>query len=225
MMCESEHEHKENIIYYGDIFPKKDIIKNQIDELKKKISKYNEKKEEIIKEIQKIFNKVSKNMEIYYNINNNLFENFEKKNRNYHLLNNLNEIIKSNDKILNDINKIINENEVYNLFNNIIKIYDKMNNKYNEDNEDDDDNDDNNIKNEIIVRYEIKEDAQKIKLFGNEFIKNNKNNFEFFVNGILFNIRDEIDNSFWKKEDKIIEIKLIEKNKCRSMKSMFSGCD
>ena len=83
-------------------------------------------------------------------------------------------------------------------------------------NKDIEDNEDNNIINEIIARYEIKEDAQKIKIFGNEFIKNNKNNFEFFVNGELRIIRDEIDETFWKKNDKIIEIKLLEKKNARA---------
>ena len=231
MICESEHGHKEKIIYFGDIIPKKDIIKNQIDELKNKIAKYNERIKEMVEGITKILNKVSKNLEVYYNINNNILENYEKKKRNYYLLNNLNEIINNNYKLLNDINKIINENEIVNLFNNIMKIYNKMNNKYNEcteyneDNEDSEDNEDNNKKNEIICRYEIKEDSQKIKIFGNEFIKNNKNNFDFFINGKLNNIRDEINNSFWEKNDKIIEIKLLEKNKCTSMKSMFYGCE
>ena len=109
MICESEHQHKEEIIYFGDIIPKKDIFKNQIEELKIKIEKYNEKNKEIIKEINKILNKVSENMEVYYNINNNILENYVKRKRNYHLLNNLNEIINNNYKILNVINKIINE--------------------------------------------------------------------------------------------------------------------
>ena len=102
-----------------------------------------------------------------------------------------------------------------------------MNRENYEDDDDDSDNynDDNNKKNEIIARYEINEDSKKIKIFGNEFIKNNKNNFEFFVNGELRIIRDEIDKSFWKKNDKIIEIKLLEKKKCTSMKSMFYGAD
>ena len=60
MICESEYGHKEKIIYFGDIIPKKDIIKNQIDELKNKIE-YNEKIKEIVEGITKILNKVSKN--------------------------------------------------------------------------------------------------------------------------------------------------------------------
>ena len=49
-------------------------------------------------------------------------------------------------------------------------------------------------KNEIIVKYEIKKQDKKIKIFGNEFIKNNNKNFEFYINGINYIIRDEIDN-------------------------------
>ena len=208
VLCESEHKDRNNIIYYGNIIPKKDIFKSQMDELKKKIEKYNEKIKEIINEINKILNKVSKNLEIYYNINNNLFENFEKKNRNYQLFTNINEIINSNYIIINDINKIINESEIINSFNNIIGIYNKMDNKYNARN-----NEDNNNFNEIIAQYEIKEGDKKIKIFGDEFIKNNINNFELFINGELIAIRDEITNFFWENKEKIIEIKLLEKKK------------
>ena len=35
IFCESEHKDKENIIYYRDILPKNDVMKNQIEELKK----------------------------------------------------------------------------------------------------------------------------------------------------------------------------------------------
>ena len=185
VMCESEHEHRENIVYFGDIIPKKDIIKNQINELQTNIAKYNEKKEEILKNIRKILNKITNNMEVYFNINNNIFKDYERKKRNYYLLNNLNEIINNNNKIIKDLNEITNENNILNLFTNVIKIYNKMNREDYEDDDDDSDNynDDNNKKNEIIARYEINEDSKKIKIFGNEFIKNNKNNFEFFVNG------------------------------------------
>ena len=60
MICESEHKDRDNIIYYRDIIPKKDIFKNQIEELKIKTEKYNEKIKEIIKEINKILIKLVK---------------------------------------------------------------------------------------------------------------------------------------------------------------------
>ena len=200
---DSENEDKNNIIYYGNIMPKKDIFKNQIEELKIKINILNQKIKEIIKQL----NKISKNMEIYNNINFNLFEIFNMKNRNYQLLKN------NNKNILNEINEIINNNENINILN----IYNNMNDKLN--------NNKYKInKNELIAKYEIKEEDKKIKLFRNEFIKNNKKNFEFYINGINYIIIDEIDNSHWEQNDEAIEIKIIEKNRCINMKNMFDGC-
>jgi hypothetical protein len=77
MFCESEHKDKENIIYYRDILPKKDVMKNQIEELKNVINKFKEK----IQEIKNILDKINTNLEIYFNINDCLIKNFEKKNR------------------------------------------------------------------------------------------------------------------------------------------------
>ena len=208
ILCESEHEHKNNITYYENIISKKEIIKNQIDELKIKIN-INEKIKEIINQL----NKISKNMEIYYNINYNLYEIFDKKNRNYELLKNINEIINNNKRILNELNEIINNNKIINLLN----IYNKMNEKIN--------NKEYNInKNEIISKYAIKKGDKRIKIFGNEFIKNNKNNFDFYINEKKSIIRDEVENVFWEENDEMIEIKIIEKNRCINMKNMFDGC-
>ena len=126
-LCEQEHEDKDNLLYYKDLIPQKEIIENQMNELKIKIDKFNEKIEEIIK----ILNKISKNMKTYYNINDNIFSNIRKNNINYELLKNVNEIINNNEIVLNDINEIINDNETINAFNNLITIYNKMNNKNN----------------------------------------------------------------------------------------------
>ena len=56
-----------------------------------------------------------------------------------------------------------------------------------------------NQKNEIIAFYEI--DNRKIKILGTEFVKNNKYNFDFFINGYLSNMRDELDKTYWKEDD------------------------
>ena len=135
-------------------------------------------------------------MEIYYKINYNLFNNYEKNNINYELLKNINEIINNNEIVLNDIIEVINDNETTNSFNNLISIYNKMNNKNNifEDNE----NNIKNQKNKIIAFYEI--DNRKIKILGTEFVKNNKYNFDFFINGYLSNMRDELDKTFWNED-------------------------
>ena len=88
----------------------------------------------------------------------------------------------------------------------LLNIYNKMNDKIN--NKEDIIN-----KNEIISKYAIEKGDKKIKIFGNKFIKNNKNNFDFYINEKKSIIRDEVENLFWEENDEMIEIKIIEKNR------------
>jgi len=125
MFCESEHKDKENIIYYRDILPKKDVMKNQKEEIKNVINKFKEK----IQEIKIILESIISNLEIYYNINDGLLKNFEKKNRNFQLFKNMNEIINNNFNILKELNVIKNENNKIKFFNYALNIYEQMNNK------------------------------------------------------------------------------------------------
>ena len=150
MFCESEHKDKENIIYYRDILPKKDLLKNQINELRTKIDKY----KEMIGELKKLLDKFIENLEIYYNINNNIFKNFEKKNKNFQILKNMSEIINNNNFVFQDLNVIINDNNNINKFNKIIKLFNKINDKNTINNEKKDNifNSNNIINNQQIIK-------------------------------------------------------------------------
>ena len=89
MLCEKDHK-LHDIIYFGDILPNN----NNIKELKEYINKLNIEINEIISKLEDI--KI--NMEKYYNISNNIINNADK---------NKNEM----NIIVNDINNnIINEN-------------------------------------------------------------------------------------------------------------------
>ena len=55
-----------------------------------------------------------------------MINNYEIKNRNYQILQNINNI--NTDNIKKDLNNIINENDINNKFQNILNIYNKMNN-------------------------------------------------------------------------------------------------
>ena len=116
--CEKNHI-KHNCISFGEILPEDNIN----DELKEYIDKL---KEEINKIIEKL-NNVVYNIELYYNIINNINKN---KYRNYHILKNINEFIKYNNLIINDIKEINNDDNINNKFNNLMKIYDKINKNY-----------------------------------------------------------------------------------------------
>ena len=123
MSCEEEHEDHDTL-YFGSIIPKKNDLKNSIEELKQYIDIFNEECDIIINAI----NKVRKNFEIYYKVKKDMIDNFKNEKKNYYILCNLNKIIKNED-IINDIIKVKNEISIENKFNYIMKIYNDMNNK------------------------------------------------------------------------------------------------
>ena len=100
-------------------------------------------------------------MEIYYKIQYNMINNFDFKKRNYQILNNISNIPQYNNSILFDINKEINEASINNKFIKLIEIYDKIN-KFNE----------------FPLKYKINKDEEKVKIFGEIFVANNKENFK-----------------------------------------------
>ena len=96
----------------------------------------------------------------------------------------------------------------------------EFNNKYKNDNI----NEYNKEKttNEIIIKYQIgKED--KIRLFGDKFVENNKRNFEILINNNIYEL-----NSFYKikneKENEILRIKLKQINNAINLSYMFNEC-
>jgi len=103
-------------------------------------------------------------MNIYYKINEDIINNYNNKNRNYEILYNINKIKDNN--ILFNLRNIIDKSGVKNKFNNIFDIYCNMN---------------MNI-NEINIIYNNNDD-NKIQLFGYDFVERNKNNCKIIING------------------------------------------
>ena len=140
-------DHSEHKIEYYKL-PKIENKKNEIKELRNKINKMNEE----INKIIEIINDVKNNIEEYYNICNNIINNYDLKNRNYENLNNIEQII--NKDIINDINKIITDNNINTKFNIIFQINQQLNNKeyiieHKNTNEKIEDNNKNNLLNNL----------------------------------------------------------------------------
>jgi len=194
-----KHDKNHNIINFKNITIDKINIENEIKELKIKIEKF---KEEIIKIINKL-QRIKYNIDIYIKINETLINNYNIKDRCYERFNNLNNISKYNKKIIKDINNIINENNIYNKFNNIIKIYDRM------------------YEQKFTIIYSINENDKKIKIFGKTFVENNINNCKIKID----NKEKELSEYYNIKNDKIkdIKIKLITSN-VTDMSFMFDEC-
>ena len=221
MQCEIKHECHE-IIYFKKILPNEEEIKKNINEFRKSI---NELKNNI-NQIINILNTVIENLEIYFTINYDMIKNYKIENRNYNILYNINEI--KNNCISKEIKKIINENSVINRFKNIFDIYNIMNN--NKDinngniNKKDEINKDLNDNNQITIKYKINKDENKIKIFGKNFVENNKEKCKIICNNIFYDLTEYFDISSYDKNNDIFEINLFGINNIINMSFMFHEC-
>ena len=209
MICQNEHNKEHNIIEFKDIIEDKNNIKKEMDGFKIKIDNLNNN----IKEIIKILNEIIKYINIFYEINNNIINSYEKQNKNYEILKNIKEI-RNNIKLDDDINNIINENNIINKFNKIMDLYYKMNNIENTNiNED---------LNEIIIKYNINKNDEKIKIFGEKFVENNKDKCNIIYKEKKYELSEYFD--IQDNNDKTLEIKLIVIKNITDMEQMFHKC-
>ena len=80
-----------------------------------------------------------------------------------------------------------------------------------------------NINDEITILYNIKKRQRKkgkIRIFGKNFVKNNKNKCKIIIDGKEYELIEEINI----KNEETIEIKLIDISKIIDMSYMFDGC-
>ena len=195
MKCQKDHI-KHNMILYGEILPDENELKKRMKELRIVINKFNDNINEIINKL----NNIKNNIEILYNIYNNIIEKYNDKYINYELLMTINNI-----NIINEIKEINYINNINNKFDKLMNIYEKMNNKYSND--------------EITIIYNINNE-QKIKIFDETFVNNNRDKCKIIYDYDEYNLTEE----FNVKNINILEIKLKGINKIINMKSMFYEC-
>ena len=200
MKCEKEHVNHEKL-YYGNIIPDSAEIKNKADKLGKSIKELNKDIEDLIERLHNFKENINNFYKIYIDVTKNL----DNKNRNYEILNNILEI--SNNDIIKDIKNISEEKNSKEKFNLIIDI----SNNYLEIPKDD----------EITLIYKINNNDKLIKIFDEEFIKNNKNICKIIYKEKEMELKERFDVSA--ENDKLI-IKLKGINKITNANKMFYEC-
>ena len=125
LKCEKSHKNHKNLIYFGEILVNEDVLSIEMNDFDDYINKFNVQIEDIIQKL----GIVKKNFEIYSKLVKHIYNNYDCENINYQIIQNLNEIKNFNEIIKNDIKSIIKDENIKNKFNNIIEIYNKMNNK------------------------------------------------------------------------------------------------
>ena len=77
---------------------------------------------------------------------------------------------------------------------------------------------------DISIKYKIDKNQNKIRIFGCEFVKNNKDISNIFYKNNYYTLSEYFEISNNKKED-ILNIKLKGINNVTNMSYMFDGCE
>ena len=205
--CEIEHDKNHKFIYHREIAKNKD--ENNLNELKMKIDKLNEAKKDIKEEVlnKDILNKVIENLNKIYEIGNNLIFNYTLKTKNYQLLMNFINVNKYNEIIIKDIDNILNENNIEKKVKYIKEMYDKMEKKE-----------------EIFqIKYKIGEE-DRVRIFGEKFVKTNKANFKIIKNDKLTALKSFLNKKDLKVENGEFTIKIKKINDVTDLSYMFCDC-
>ena len=203
--CKFEHDKLHKLIDLKKILTEEGNRQNNFNKLNEKIDSF---KLEINKIITKL-RKVVSNYESYYDIVSSIIKKY--KNReylfNYELYKNMENIDKYNKIIIKDIKDIEKEELVGNKIEKILKIYNKM-----------------IIKNEITMEYQIKNEDEEIKIFGDEFVKNNKDNFHIILDDMEYKLINSLNKSDVGKSNKTFRIKLKEIETATNLNYIFNDC-
>ena len=204
ILCKKDHK-VHGIVSYDDIVPEdinKEEIKSGMHSIRNTIcSKLGiiiDRLNNVLKTLQIYFKFVEKNL-INFNINN----------INYNILQNINYNYKGrepifDDDITQDVENLMRDNTYQEFIPSILKMYNEMN------------------KNEIDIIYNIPNNENEIKIFGKEFVENNKDLCKIIYDNKEYNISENFNCKNIKEN--ILKFKLKGINNINVLDSMFEGC-
>ena len=226
--CRPEHAQHETI----------DLINVDFEETKKKLQKIKAEIEKVTNNINEIINKFNafiKVINMYYEINKNILDYYgsDKEKRNYQALRNINDI-NINNEMYAKLKSINENNDILGKIKGIIDLDNEMNKniksvtkeKYYINNEEEKYDSSSKIKeenlNQMTMIYDTKKN-KKIRILGENFVKNNKNNYYLRINGEKKELREYLEIKSNNKDT--IEIKLLETKSITDMSYFFYECD
>ena len=247
--CENEHS-DHSTLYYGDLMPNINKIKEQLLMKKNVIDLFKEK----IKGIIRLLNDLAETLDAYYKIDNGILNNYDTRNRNYSIFENL-KYLSINNEIYENLEEINKQDNIYNQLLNLIDLNNKLNFDYDLSKNNEkinneltikeksnnsvvipklvniikkeniiDDNSHVELFNKMQIIYNIEKNTEKIRLFGDNFVKNNKNNCYLLIDGKQKELCTEFILNPNQKQNDYLEIKLTEIQKITNMSCMFNQC-
>ena len=198
LSCENSHNSHEKL-FVPNIYE----LERKNLELRKTIDKLKND----IKTILNSLNKVMENIEQYYNFINDVTNKYNEANLNHEILHNLNEIY--NYDMQTDLIKIIEDTNIYNKTKNLLDIHEQMNGKK---------------KNTIKIIYKVEDSDNEVKIFGKEFVENNKSFCKIINDGKEEELKEKLIVNNYQKDKKFLKIKLKGIKDITSAYLMFYNC-
>ena len=201
-LCEDckKNNHKNHIIIvFNKVLPDKNGIVTKKEKLKTAQAT-------LIKQIDSLiqcFNHIKGYMESYNKLISDILDGYDPMKINYKMINNIKSI--NFDETINDLKHINFDDKLINKFQNIMNLYCRM--KYSK---------------EITLIYKINKNDQKVKIFGDEFVRNNESKCKMSIDGKDCELKSEIylNKEIQRKKSKLI-IVLKDVNKINNMDEAF----
>ena len=204
-ICENNHNHKKDIISYNTILFQND---EYIDNLNEKMNDFREKLNRLFEDIEKIKSILDYEktyLEKYYNLIATIIDNYDINKRNYWMIKNIKQI--NFDNVFEELDSIIKTNNLKQKFHLILSVYNKM-----------------NYKNNIRIQYNYSKKNPSIRLFGEDFVKNNKKRCKLIIDNKETDLIEFYENKEVTPKDDKLEIILKDINKITDMSNMFNKC-
>ena len=206
-LCAYDHYEKDHkILYLKEIFEDRNIEDN-LNDFILKLEKCKKEMETMLNKIKTVYN----NLDTYYRIANNLMTTYNQRHKNLITVKSINNLNNFSKSFIGEIEKI-NQSQFGSKMEAIFELYDRLKIPDTKENKD-----------HSYIRYKIGK-KRRFRIFGDEFVKNNKDNCK-----IIFNEKEQDLNAFFdlkdiKIKDQILEIKLKEINNLKNLSHMFNEC-
>ena len=217
LKCELRHNLKHKIIEFKDILPNKHFL-GKVKSTQCKFREYIDKMQEEINKIVRTLHSFLDSLNAYYQINEEIVKNYDLRLRNYFSIKNISNY--NTQRLLDDMNCALKENDLEKKINLILDINSKINTGLDEFGPCKD-------KNYVTIKYRkcnVPGLPGTMRIFGDKFVEENYDKCYLILNNKEMRLTTRIGYVKQNEVDDLLEIKLIETKKITSLNSMFGGC-
>ena len=217
LKCEMRHNLKHKIIEFKDILPNKHFL-GKVKVTQSKFREYIDQMQEEINKIVRTLHSFLDSLNAYYQINEEIVNNYDLRLRNYFSIKNISNY--NTQRLLDDMNCALKENDLEKKINLILDINSKINTGLDEFGPCKD-------KNYVTIKYRksnVPGLPGTMRIFGDKFVEENYDKCYLILNNKEMRLTTRVSYVKQNEADDLLEIKLIETKKITSLNSMFGGC-